>query len=167
MSTARISSRRGGSPPGTPPTMPPWEQTPPGPCTPPGPSTPCGQTHACKHITLPQTSFAGGNYVTLSFCHMIFLHGVIYFNFGMGRAWVDFATDYNDKISFFVECTMLAKWQEWGQCVLKTWRGWSYHMDGSGTKPTYTGDRWLIISFKLTRLLISTNVVVKGANILK
>ena len=21
----------------------------------------CGQTHACKHITLPQTSFAGGN----------------------------------------------------------------------------------------------------------
>ena len=22
---------------------------------------PCGQTHACKHITLPQTSFAGGN----------------------------------------------------------------------------------------------------------
>ena len=23
---------------------------------------PCGQTHACKHITLPQTSFAGGNY---------------------------------------------------------------------------------------------------------
>ena len=23
---------------------------------------PCGQTHACKHITLPQTSFAGGKY---------------------------------------------------------------------------------------------------------
>ena len=22
---------------------------------------PCGQTHACKHITLPQTLFAGGN----------------------------------------------------------------------------------------------------------
>ena len=37
--------------PGNPP-----EQTPlPGPCTP-----PCGQRHACKHITLPQTSFAGG-----------------------------------------------------------------------------------------------------------
>ena len=29
---------------------------------PPEPGTPpCGQTHACKHITLPQTSFAGGN----------------------------------------------------------------------------------------------------------
>ena len=24
---------------------------------------PCGQTHACEYITLPQTSFAGGNYV--------------------------------------------------------------------------------------------------------
>ena len=41
-------------------------QPPLGPCTPryhalpPGPCTPCGQTHACKHITLPQTSFAGG-----------------------------------------------------------------------------------------------------------
>ena len=56
----------GGSPPGTPP---------PGRAHPPGGSTPreeapsrrkhppCGQTHACKHITLPQTSFAGGNYV--------------------------------------------------------------------------------------------------------
>ena len=30
------------------------------PVTPPGPGTPCGQTHTCKHITLPQTSFAGG-----------------------------------------------------------------------------------------------------------
>ena len=41
------------APPGadTPP-----EQTPPGPGT-----SPCGQTHTCKHITLPQTSFAGGN----------------------------------------------------------------------------------------------------------
>ena len=29
--------------------------------SPPGPGTPpCGQTHTCKHITLPQTSFAGG-----------------------------------------------------------------------------------------------------------
>ena len=27
----------------------------------PGQIPPCGQTHACKHITLPQTSFAGGN----------------------------------------------------------------------------------------------------------
>ena len=24
---------------------------------------PCGQTHACRHITLPQTSFAGGKYL--------------------------------------------------------------------------------------------------------
>ena len=28
---------------------------------PPDHAPPCGQTHACKHITLPQTSFAGGN----------------------------------------------------------------------------------------------------------
>ena len=27
--------------------------------------SPCGQTHACKHITLPQTSFAGGKYYKL------------------------------------------------------------------------------------------------------
>ena len=26
---------------------------------------PCGQTHSCKHITLPQTSFAGGKYKSL------------------------------------------------------------------------------------------------------
>ena len=45
MRTARSSSRPGGSPSGTP-----REQKP-----------PCKQTHACKHITLPQTSFAGGN----------------------------------------------------------------------------------------------------------
>ena len=31
----------------------------PGGCTWSG-TPPCGQTHACKHITLPQTSFAGG-----------------------------------------------------------------------------------------------------------
>ena len=46
MHTARSSSRLGGgglhqAPPQT--------------------SPPCGQTHTCKHITLPQTSFAGGN----------------------------------------------------------------------------------------------------------
>ena len=45
---------------------PPGSRHPPGPGTPrtrhlPGPGTPRGQTHACKHITLPQTSFAGGN----------------------------------------------------------------------------------------------------------
>ena len=28
---------------------------------------PCGQTHACKHITLPKTSFAGGKYILLHF----------------------------------------------------------------------------------------------------
>ena len=60
--------------PGTPGRRHPQEQAPPGtrhpllgPCIPPGPGTPleqtppCGQTHACKHITLPQTSFAGGS----------------------------------------------------------------------------------------------------------
>ena len=38
---------------------------PPGPGTPRDQAPPCGQTHACKHITLPQTSFAGGNKVNL------------------------------------------------------------------------------------------------------
>ena len=77
MCTARSSSQappRPGTPqtrhlpdqapprPGTPgsrhPTGP---GTPPGPdqAHPPGAGTPHGQTHACKHITLPQTSFAG------------------------------------------------------------------------------------------------------------
>ena len=28
------------------------------------PPPPCGQTHTCENITLPQTSFAGGNNVT-------------------------------------------------------------------------------------------------------
>ena len=63
----------GGSPPGTPPRdqvpppdqAPPWDQAPPDQTPtqsrhPPGAGTPCGQTHTCKHITLPQTSFAGG-----------------------------------------------------------------------------------------------------------
>ena len=52
--------------------QPPWDQTaprtrhsprtrhPPGPGTPQDQAPPCGQTYACKHITLPQTSFAGG-----------------------------------------------------------------------------------------------------------
>ena len=48
---------------------PPQEQAPPGAGTPPGPDhplipekapSPRGQTHTCKHITLPQTSSAGG-----------------------------------------------------------------------------------------------------------
>ena len=56
MRTARSSSRPGGSTPGTPL----WEQALPGSRYAPRPGTPlCGQTHACKHITLPQTSFAG------------------------------------------------------------------------------------------------------------
>ena len=42
------------TPPGT--MHPPPDNAPPGPCT-----APCGQTQACKHITLPQTSFAGSN----------------------------------------------------------------------------------------------------------
>ena len=34
--------------------------------------SPCGQIHACKHITLPPTSFAGGKYITIvgvAVCH--------------------------------------------------------------------------------------------------
>ena len=40
-----------------------WSQG--GGCLLPG-TPPCGQTHTCKHITLPQTSFAGGNKI---FCY--------------------------------------------------------------------------------------------------
>ena len=47
------TSPRPGTPlgPGTPQSRPPSRDH---------SSPPCGQTHACKHITLPQTSFAGG-----------------------------------------------------------------------------------------------------------
>ena len=68
MRTARSSGRPGGSPPGTPPgadppgtRLPPQSRHPPGPGTPSTRHPPCGQTHTCKHTTLPQTSFAGGN----------------------------------------------------------------------------------------------------------
>ena len=68
MRTARSSSRPGVStrhPPEqvpTPPDQAPPHQAPPRTRHPPGGGTPpCGQTHTCKHITLPQTSFAGGN----------------------------------------------------------------------------------------------------------
>ena len=61
MRTARSSSRpRGWFPPGTPPSR---DQAPPGPGTLPGQDPPCGQTDTCKHITLPQNSFAGGKNV--------------------------------------------------------------------------------------------------------
>ena len=79
MRTARSSSRPGGLHQAPPPGPdPPLSRHPPGPDprgpdprragTPPGPGTPpgtrhppSGQTDTCKHITLPQTSFAGGN----------------------------------------------------------------------------------------------------------
>ena len=62
----------GGSPPGSPsprsrhpppgPGTTPLDQAPPQDQAPPwDQAPPYGQTHACKHITLPQTSFAGGN----------------------------------------------------------------------------------------------------------
>ena len=66
--TPRPQSRPRG--PGTPSPAagPTWDQAlppgaPPGPGTPPDQAPPPrGQTHACKHIKLPQTSFAGGKY---------------------------------------------------------------------------------------------------------
>ena len=79
MRTARSSSRRGGylvlggCPPDTPQTRPPWDQTPPTRHAPqdqapppPGPDPPPllwteFLTQASENITLPQTSFAGGN----------------------------------------------------------------------------------------------------------
>ena len=78
MRTARSSSRWRGSPPGIPlepdslgagtpppragtPLVPdPPDQTPPDQAPPRTRPPPRGQTHTCKHITLPQTSFAGG-----------------------------------------------------------------------------------------------------------
>ena len=58
MRTTHSSSHQGGLHQAPPQTRPPREQTPPlGSRNP-----PCGQTHTYKHITLPQTSFAGGNY---------------------------------------------------------------------------------------------------------
>ena len=71
MRTARSSSRPGGvftSPPT------------PGAGTPRSRHHPCGQTHACKHITLPQTSFAGGNNMTylLGNSEAIFTSGLLF-----------------------------------------------------------------------------------------
>ena len=66
MRTAR-SSIRGVSPPGTPPRSrhPPGSRHPPREQTPPGSKhLPQEQTHAYENITLPQTSFAGGKYVS-------------------------------------------------------------------------------------------------------
>ena len=76
MHTAHSSSHPGWCPPGTPC---PQDETPLGPGTLPGPDPPPQdkapppreQTHTCKHITLPQTSFAGSN-KTLSFPHHLF-----------------------------------------------------------------------------------------------
>ena len=42
---------------------PPGTRHSPDPGTPRDQAPPCGHTHTCKHITLPQTSFAGGNNV--------------------------------------------------------------------------------------------------------
>ena len=76
---AAVAVREGGSPPGTPPgpgtpqdqaappdlalLPPPGTRHPPDPGTPRDQAPPCGHTHTCKNITLPQTSFAGGNNV--------------------------------------------------------------------------------------------------------
>ena len=63
MRTARSSSRPGGSPPGSPPDQAARDQAPPPrPGTPPWTIHPPPRGQTCKHITLPQTSFAGGNY---------------------------------------------------------------------------------------------------------
>ena len=50
-SAQRRVSAQGGAPAQALPPPVNWSGTPP----------PCGQTDACKFITLPQTSFAGGN----------------------------------------------------------------------------------------------------------
>ena len=42
-------------------------------------STPCRQTHTCKHITLPQTSFAGGNEMLLSVGNILSIYWTISF----------------------------------------------------------------------------------------
>ena len=87
MRTARSSSQEQALPPGArPPPGPgtPQDQAPPRPGTPlprpgtpPGPGTPsCGQTHTCKHITLPQTMFAGGNNAHQENLSLLFSHTV-------------------------------------------------------------------------------------------
>ena len=52
---------------------------------------PCGQTHTCKHITLPQTSFAGGKYVfsSLTFdCSVLVCTSIILLDFmGSYTSW--------------------------------------------------------------------------------
>ena len=64
MRTTCTSSRPGGSPQGTPRAdTPPWTRHPPGPGIPPVNR----MTDRCKNITLPQTSFAGGNNITISY----------------------------------------------------------------------------------------------------
>ena len=61
------SPRPGTPQPGNPLRPDPPTRHPPGPDTPPDQTppktrhTPCGKTRTCKHITLPQTSFADGN----------------------------------------------------------------------------------------------------------
>ena len=78
MRTARSSKRRGGGLQHVPPQkQTPWDHAPPsGPCTPqdhaplPGPCTSPLRTefltHAYENITLPQTSFSGGNKIKLT-----------------------------------------------------------------------------------------------------
>ena len=66
-------------PPG--PGTPPPDQAPPGTRHPPDQAPPCGQTDTCKHITLPQTSFAGGN--NKIWRTLVFLVGQWYPCFGL------------------------------------------------------------------------------------
>ena len=70
-----------GNPPGT--RHSPLDQAPP-----PGPGTPCGQTHTCKHITLPQTSFAGGNDRPVTSFHVLGLSSKNFFSAKCTQKWL-------------------------------------------------------------------------------
>ena len=67
MRTARSSSRPEGLH-----QAPPQSRPPPGPGTPPPRSRVNRMTDRCKNITLPQTSFAGGNNVMKNCCTGLF-----------------------------------------------------------------------------------------------
>ena len=71
----------------------PWDQAPP---------SPCGQTHTCKHITLPQTSFAGGkNLKSIRSTQLV--------TTGTWHSTVNYRTNITDEITF-VTSSVLISW---------------------------------------------------------
>ena len=78
---------------------PPKDQTPP---LGPGPTSLCGQTHTCKHITLPQTSFAGGK-------NLKFIRSTQLVTTVTWHSTVNCLTNITDDITF-VTSSVLISW---------------------------------------------------------